>query len=166
MNESETKTYKISIETRIFEIVALLFLSVALISDSSFITHGRIVTSILLLIFLWNFIFEVYCIEIEPKGTVKFNRLIRSFSIDVGQIVSFSKGYRFERIKFKDGKITLSPFFSNVPKLKAALRELNPNIISEDEAENPKKVSLTIVTILLIFVVSWAFLIMRLVFDW
>lgn len=108
---------------------------------------------------------KVNCVEIKADGKIRIKRLLWTKTIDVNQISSIRKGFKLERIYFNSGKITLSPFFPDLSKLRAVLKESNPNIIVEDETENPKKVRSTIISICIIFLVFWATVITWLLFH-
>jgi hypothetical protein len=144
-NKSAFRLYDESIWLIGFGLLFLTFKAVN--SDRPF--EQKIYNSLGLL-FVWIFVLlKVWVIQIKDARTIIFRGLLRNTEIDSKDINEYQEWVRGARVVYKGGSILLWPYVEKQGELKSILREMNPEIIFRDLAQEGTKTSFRVAMIVL-----------------
>jgi hypothetical protein len=141
-------------EIRFLELFLIIFLGIRVVTNEPII--GSIYYEyIIFALILGHFLCDTYRIDISENKTILFKRILFSKIYEISDIVRITRGNKLDSIVFRNGVRRLSPFLTDIPGLKATLKEMNPKIELSDDTQNPGHVTKSILGILIVFILFW-----------
>jgi len=124
--------YRYSKEIRGLILFGAIFLSIKTIIGD---TYQKEITYVLLILAWALYLLPTYKVAIEDNKIIRFKKIIKTIAVNIEDIQSITITWQWAVIiKYKGGSIYLDYFISNLKELTSTLRNLNPQIKSDDSA--------------------------------